>query len=122
MQVTIWAVATVFGLLLASPAQAEPKLERVTFHLTGHCTAQHRQALSSLSTIEGVRRADAALVPEHIVVDLDHNVLTAHELATMVARMLQNTACRAVPMESCITAAPMSHQAGLPPDARGESH
>jgi hypothetical protein len=122
MQASTWALATVFGLLLTSPAPAEPKLQRVALQLTGLCTAQHRQAAASLSTVEGVRRADAALVPEHIVVDLDPNILTAQEFAALVARVLEHTECRAVPMESCITAAPTSHQAGVPPDARGHSH
>jgi hypothetical protein len=116
------AVAIILGFALAAAAHAEPKLERVAFQLTGGCATAQEPLRSALSLAEGVRRADLTLVPGHLVVDIDGALLSAHELTTMVARIMADTGCRAEPMESCITAAPMSRHAGLPPDARGAAH
>lgn len=119
MQVSAWPIATVLLLGLTATAQAEPRLERIAFQFTGACTAQQRQLLFSLSTVEGVRSVDLTSVPDHALVDIDRRVLNTHDLTPIVRRMMSETSCRTEPMESCISATPLSHRADQSPSDRG---
>lgn len=115
--------ATLLLLGCASVTWAGPRLERVAFRLTGpSCAAQYPALSASLSAVEGVRHTDFTLVPEHLIVDIDTGMRTSPDLTALIMRILQQTGCRAEPMESCITATPLAHHADIPSEARGDSH
>lgn len=117
-------MAPVLLLALATTAFADPTLERAAFQLSGACTAEHRQLLSSLSTMAGVRSIDFTSVPNHLLVDIDRQRLSVQDLAPIVRRLMTESDCHAEPMESCISATPLNHQADTaqPTDSRPSSH
>jgi hypothetical protein len=102
-------IAPALVLALATSAVAESTLERAAFQLSGACTADHRERLSSLSTMAGVQSIDFTSVPNHLLIDIDRQQLSAQDLAPIVRRLMAESECRVEPMESCISATPLSH-------------
>lgn len=112
MQMPAWCMATVLTLGLAATVYAEPKPERIAFQLTGDaCAAQHQRLISSLAAVEGIRSVDLTSVPEHVLVDIDARILSAHHLTAIVRQLLASAECLANPMESCISATALSRTA-----------
>lgn len=111
MHVSVLPLAIVLILGQAIAAHADSAMERVAFQFTGPCTAQQRQLLSSLSAMDGIRSVDVTSIPDHALVDIDGRLISADDLASMVRRLMNETTCRAEPMESCISAMPLGHRA-----------
>jgi hypothetical protein len=95
---------------LPSAAAASP-VERIALQLNGsQCRSQHANILSALSPIPGVRAIDLSSVPGHALVDIDTAALSAQNLIETIRHLWHHQdACLVEPMESCISASPLSH-------------
>ena len=112
--VAISLLSSVGGNMPYSPltASAASPLIRVAFQVTGpSCMAQQGQLLSSLSKVEGIRSVDLSSVPGHALVDIDVRILSIHDLTPIIRQLLNSSECLADPMESCISATPLSRTA-----------
>ena len=97
---------------ISSPTHsAASSPERIALQLKGSlCRSQHANILSTLSPLPGVRAIDLSSVPGHALVDIETDVLPAQHLVETVRRLWHNEdACLIEPMQSCISAGPLSH-------------
>ena len=94
-----------------APAAAGAPIERLALQLKGSlCRSQHANILSALSPIPGVQAIDLSSVPGHALVDIDTDILSPQNLVETVRRLWHNEdTCLVEPMESCISASPLSH-------------
>jgi len=99
------------SLSFFAPAEAASPIERIALQLKGSlCRSQHANILSTLSPLPGVRAIDLSSVPGHVLVDFDTDVLSAQNLVETVRRLWHNDdTCLVEPMQSCISAGPISH-------------
>ena len=93
-----------------SAAAASP-VERIALQLNGPlCVSQHTSILSVLSSLPGVRAVDLSSVPGHALVDIDTAAFSDQNLIETIRRLWHHQdACLVEPMESCISASPLSH-------------
>lgn len=92
-------------------AAAAPPVERIALQLNGPlCVSQHTSFLAVLSSLPGVRAVDLSSVPGHALVDIDTAALSTQNLIETVRRLWHHPdECLVEPMESCISAGPLSH-------------
>ncbi|MFO0706655.1 MAG: hypothetical protein U0412_07345 [Nitrospira sp.] len=102
----IRSIALLLPLLaLAATVQASPKLERIAIQLTGAACTTHRSLIhDTLIAVTGVRAIDLTSIPDHALVDIDPILIQAHDLPSIIERVVGQSECRAEPMESCISA------------------
>jgi hypothetical protein len=89
-----------------SAASGVISLERIAFQFSGSsCHAQHENLSSALRSVPGLRGIDLASIPDHLLVDIDPQVLSNQDLFAIVTRAVTSTGCLVKPMRSCISAA-----------------
>jgi hypothetical protein len=93
-----------------SLSTAQP-VERIALQLHGpRCNAQQTNILSVLSPLPGVRGVDLSSVPGHALIDLDTGDLSPQNLIETVRELWHDdAACLVEPMQSCISAGPLTH-------------
>lgn len=104
------SLCAAFHYSFPSAAAASP-VERIALQLNGPlCVSQHTSILSLLSSLPGVRAVDLSSVPGHVLVDIDTAALSAQNLIETIRHLWHHQdACLVEPMESCISASPLSH-------------
>jgi copper chaperone CopZ len=99
-------VLTIGFFFISQLSFAESSLERITLFLNGTgCQASVAKIETALNGLDGVRAVDARSIPQHVLVDVARDRLTAGEIADRVTSVGgRETSCRVSVMESCITA------------------
>ena len=108
---TVLALLLNIGFAFLCPGLAASSVERIALQLSGPlCAAQHAGILSVLSPLPGVRTVDLSSVPDHALVDIDREVLSAQNVVEIVRRLWHDeAACLVESMQSCISADPLGH-------------
>lgn len=96
------------GLLICLPGNTFAMQERVTLMLTGPaCPESHRIIDRALNQTAGVQHVDIEAVPDHVLVDIETETVSAEALADQLNSILAaQPSCRAEVMKSCISADP----------------
>lgn len=99
-------MACVLSMCIVLPAHTTFALERATLAIIGQdCSQWHDAMVEALEQLDGIARAQADVIPNHLLVDHDSLQRTAEELAGFLNRLaVAQGDCRAVVMKSCITA------------------
>lgn len=107
MKRSIWIGLTV-GLagiwLLAGGVEAGGN--RIALSVTGEaCDRQRATIETALKQLPGVLAVDAHSIPDHILIDIETDRITAGQVAAAVNGLVaQDGSCTAQEMKSCITA------------------
>ena len=100
---TLLLIGLLFGILPVEPVQAG--VTRVALLFTGEGCAMQRQSLTDqLNRVQGIAHVDGRSVPDHLLIDVEDNTVTAEQLVNRVNDALASTPCKAEEMKSCITA------------------
>ena len=111
LAVAALVLLTSMALSALSPVSAASSFERIALQLNGPLCSSHQATIQLvLSPLSGVRAVDLSSVPGHALVDIDTDVLSAQDLIVTVRNLWHNeNACLVEPMQSCISAGPLSH-------------
>ena len=92
-------MACVLSMCIVLPAHTTFALERATLAIIGQdCSQWHGAMVEALEQLDGIARAQADVIPNHLLVDHDRIGRLPQRLAVAQGD------CRAVVMKSCITA------------------
>nr|MBI3612251.1 hypothetical protein [Nitrospirota bacterium] len=102
---SLTSMAGMMGLLLLV-GTVEAGSSRIALSVTGEACARQQAAIeAALKQLPGVRAVDFRSVPGHILVDVEEGRVTADQAASTVNGLkVQDGACTAQEMKSCITA------------------
>lgn len=91
-------------------ARAESTQDRVALMLSGpDCPSVQKMMAATLRQQTGVLHVDTDLIPDHVLVDIVRQELTAATVAVTANTAMSGSQCRAEIMTSCITANMAAH-------------